>query len=320
MSAAEAKAMLKSPDHELRPLEPGATEAEMGLHMAFNFWPWIGWLDEQDAKQEAQRVAERAKSRKRVGDSVDPFDAMVQEVETTTVQRAAQADSHKVDQARRQVADTLAQRRRSLAQRGCLSAADAAAPMADFDAAAARAEAGHEQCGSGLGVVAFRDKTSGLYGYKRPDGSVLIEPRFKNAENFAEGLGLVRGPECGDMVCYVNAGGAVVLKPRASGAGSFSEGLAWARDAGGSKLGYIDREGQFAIAPQYSSAEPFKDGRAKVSIHLRTEASDDPCRRGDLNYRTVGTISARGQWLSGPDEESYRGPPSICLTRVTSPQ
>lgn len=247
MPAAEAKAMLKSPDFELRPLEAGNPPNDMGLVFEFNFWPWIGWLDERLAAQETQRVAERAKTRKKVGDSLDPFDAMVQEVETTAAQRSAQADSSQADGARRQTAEQAAQRGRKLAQKGCLQAVDAANPLPDFDAAAARAEAGHEKCGSGIGVVAFRDKASGLSGYKRPDGSVLIEPRFANAESFSEGLGLVRGGECGGDTyrCYINAGGSVVLKLASTLAYSFKDGRAQVFKSDDTNLFvYIDREGR----------------------------------------------------------------------------
>lgn len=318
MSAADAKAMLKSPDFEMRPAEPGNTQDDMGLRFDFNFWPWINWLDEHLAQKEAERLAERAKTRKKVGDSLDPFDAMVQDVETTTVQRTAKAASGETDAARRKTAEQVEQRRRTLAQKGCLSAADAANPLPDFDAAAARAEAGHEKCGSGAGVVAFRDKESGKYGYKRPDGSVLIEPRFNRAENFAEGLGLVYTPECGESACYVNAGGAVVLKLRASRAGSFSDGLAWVRDDDTKKVGYVDHDGRFVIAARFDSGEPFAGGRAKVSTHLRTEESDNRCKVGNLYFHSVGYLSTSGQWLSGPAEESSRGPSAICLTRTTN--
>jgi hypothetical protein len=56
----------------------------------------------------------------------------------------------------------------------------------------------------------------------------------------------------------------------------FTEGLAAARD--GSRWGYIDGEGQWAIPPQFDEAGPFKNGVAQVwndTIEIIT-------RRGDV--------------------------------------
>lgn len=312
LPAAAAKEMLKSPDYELQAPEPGRTQdnLSMGLQMDFNFWPWISWLDEQLASTEAQRVAERAKSRKKVGDALDPFEAMVQEVETTSVQGATEADRRQARDAQQQSAGLVRQRRRALASKGCGSDLE---PLADLDAAASRAEAGHEKCGNGTGVVAFRDKDSSLFGFKRPDGSVLITPRFDKAENFSEGLALVRGAECGDTYCFVNAAGTVAIKTQSRSAKSFANGLAPVLDPATSKFGYIDREGKYAIAPRYSHAEPFKDGRAKVSILLRRQPGADACKTSWTFY-SVGEIAITGQYVSGPNEEGVSFAP-LCLTR-----
>lgn len=338
MTAAEAKAFLKSPDTSMETIgRDRDVSNSIVLEMHFNFWSLIGWQDDQYAAQEEKRVAERAAERRRIRDMIaakrpgkppqtpgdvpkpgtdplDPFDAMVEEIETTTVNRDAEVRKSTTARESSQTAARQEQRRRQLAARGCLG--NDTATLDDLGAAAERAEAGHAKCSSGAGLVAFRDSQGPLYGYKRPDGSVHIEPRFEYAKNFSEGLGLVKQPdECGKFVCYVNAVGAVVLRTEYESAGGFSSGLAWVRDPTASphRYGYIDREGRIAIPLQFDKAETFANGVANVWTLLQfidAESCDDI----QTWVYFGGEIAPTGAWVSSPAKK-FETAPMVCLLR-----
>ena len=335
MTAAAAKAFLKSPDTSMETIgRDGAYWGHLVLKMNFNFWSLIGWQDDQYAAQEEKRVAERAAERRRVRDMIaakrpakspqtpgdapttgndplDPFDAMVEEIETTTVNRDAEARKSATARESSKTAARQEQRRRQLAARGCLG--NDTATLADLDAAAVRAESGHAKCSSGAGLVAFRDEQTRLYGYKRPDGSVHMEPRFEKAEDFREGLGLVKHTECGEFVCYVNAIGAIVLRTEYKRAGGFSSGVAWAQDATTYKYGYIDRAGRIVIPLQFDNAGTFENGVAKVSTLVESIEADNVCRQDSTHVYSEGEIAPTGAWVSGPTERRDYWRP-VCLT------
>lgn len=155
------------------------------------------------------------------------------------------------------------------------------------------------------GVVAFRDAVSGLWGYRHPDGSTLLRAQFERAENYSDGLGLVRGDSCGEGIyCFVNASGSIVLRlSKSQTPQSFSEGLALVEDhSEKGKIGFIDREGRYVISPKFAYASSFKNGRAKVKTKTRTEQG---AKCGHyVSYYLVGEISVTGEYQSGPTEES----------------
>jgi len=329
MTAAEAKAFLKSPDTSMETIGRDRDfSTSVVLEMNFNFWSLIGWQDDQYAAQEEKRVAERAAERRRVRDMIaakrpgkppqtpgdvpkpgndplDPFDAMVEEIETTTVNRDAEVRQSATARESSQTAARQEQRRRQLAARGCLG--NDTATLDDLDAAAERAEAGHAKCSSGAGLVAFRDSQGPLYGYKRPDGSVHIEPRFEEAKNFSEGLGLVKSTECGKFACYVNAEGAIVLRTEYEHAEPFSSGLASVQNSSTYKYGYIDREGRVVIPFQFTDAWPFVNGVASVGTLLEQTpvesiTVENVCWEYGTTVYAQGEISPTGAWISGPTE------------------
>jgi hypothetical protein len=95
------------------------------------------------------------------------------------------------------------------------------------------------------------------YGYIRDNGKFLIDPTFKNASIFSE-----------DMACvvlenqypsYINKSGEIKLNiQNAEMAGIFKEGLAPVFIKG--KWGFIDKNGQVVIKPQFEGVSYFKDG------------------------------------------------------------
>lgn len=78
------------------------------------------------------------------------------------------------------------------------------------------------------------------YGYKDENNHVVIKPKFLNAEDFSEGLGLVKG------VVRLNDGMDSLRPP------TNLPGL-W---------GYIKPDGNYKIQPQFEKAEPFRNGKA----------------------------------------------------------
>lgn len=106
----------------------------------------------------------------------------------------------------------------------------------------------------------------GKWGFIDKTGRVVIEPQFAFAHEFSDGLaaiGILRpqGLDSG----YIDQTGKIVvsLSQGSYGAGDFSEGLAPV-GAGGTKLGYIDKTGQFIIKPRFDKAYSFSDGIARV--------------------------------------------------------
>lgn len=103
-------------------------------------------------------------------------------------------------------------------------------------------------------------------GYIDRDGKVVIEPNLTQFGNhggdFFDGLALVhvKGESW-----YIDATGRRLF--RAPGGTDFSERLAVGSKEG--RCGYIDRRGQFVIAPSFDAADSFSEGLAAVSLKGR---------------------------------------------------
>jgi len=88
---------------------------------------------------------------------------------------------------------------------------------------------------------------------------------------FSEGLALVQAKtDRGMMYGFVDKSGQFVIAPRYPDAKSFSEGLAAVStgfaQGGASNWGYIDKTGAMVITPRFCSAESFHDGMAGVGV------------------------------------------------------
>jgi hypothetical protein len=100
-------------------------------------------------------------------------------------------------------------------------------------------------------------------GYLKPDGELaftLEDVDISGPRHFSEGL--VRVESADGEIRFHDADGKLVLSLGEVFARSFQEGLAVARKD--RKWGYIDRTGEFVIAPTYSFAEGFRGGLAIV--------------------------------------------------------
>lgn len=138
------------------------------------------------------------------------------------------------------------------------SAAQTSAPTETANAC--EPESSPEEAPSG-GPIAF-EAEDGLYGYKAPDGKVVVPARFQQAYAFnAQGLA---GAVLDNAFVFIGRDGKVLAKafPYDNGPDYFQEGRA--RILEGGKFGFIDKRGQIVIAPQFDFASPFCRGRAAV--------------------------------------------------------
>ena len=109
------------------------------------------------------------------------------------------------------------------------------------------------------------------YGYINNRGEMVIPPMFKYARAFTEGLGLVQTQtgtwglidRTGKMVTSFPIGENIQVAEVAL-LSILSEGLAGVKI--GTKWGFIDRQGNQVISPQFENIYPFSEGLAGVVI------------------------------------------------------
>lgn len=105
------------------------------------------------------------------------------------------------------------------------------------------------------------------FGYIDKSGKFRIQPKYKHAFNFSDGLAFVL---VGLKYGYINKSGSLVIKPKSYHLDDgFSEGLATiaiTNENSTDKWGFIDTTGKIAIQPQFDWASDFYEGRAAVKI------------------------------------------------------
>lgn len=125
-----------------------------------------------------------------------------------------------------------------------------------------------------------------LYGFVDKKGRVAINPQFKKANYFCEGMAAVANSE-GDFG-YIDKKGKYVINPQFEEAWQFKNGKAAVLM--GDEWGFIDKKGKYVINPQFESALPFADDYAAV-------------RQGDK----WGFIDEDGKFTINPQFESTAG-------------
>ena len=128
-----------------------------------------------------------------------------------------------------------------------------------------------------LGDVFARDFHDGLavarkdggWGFLDQTGKFVIPPTFGRTYPFRDGLAAVRTKEEGAF--YIDRSGKTVVPANGyDDHGPFSEGLAHARDMSTGLYGYIDRNGEWAIAAKWDDprtrASTFRGGLAAVGV------------------------------------------------------
>ena len=127
---------------------------------------------------------------------------------------------------------------------------------------------------------------NGKYGYKDPNGKIIVQPKYDFAYDFSEGLAGVHilgepiGRGYGKAISsgYINAKGEEVIPLKYTNVYPFQEGLAWVNTGGefidtgfsqqfaGGKWGLVDKNGKVIIPPKYDVVKKFSEGMCVVSI------------------------------------------------------
>jgi len=178
----------------------------------------------------------------------------------------------------------------------------------------------------------------GEWGYIDASGVVRIEPRFRRAEPFAEGLAAV---EADSGWGFVDEAGRVVIEPKLHEAQGFSEGrapVAWGVASGERRgfidrrgdlvelagpyddlgplregiaracrqrlhVGFIERNGRFAIEPRFDEARNFHEGFAAVAVWVTTFVPPAGSRSGHSAFESSlrwGYVQRDGSYLVTP--------------------
>lgn len=104
------------------------------------------------------------------------------------------------------------------------------------------------------------------YGYIDKSARLVIPAIFEHAYSFSEGLASVAGENC--PTGFIDKTGKVVMSPQCdSYSAQFSEGLCVAQDVNGKITeGYMDRSGKVVIPFRFDDCRRFREGRAAVSV------------------------------------------------------
>jgi hypothetical protein len=109
-----------------------------------------------------------------------------------------------------------------------------------------------------------------LWGYRGPDGNVIIEARYR-AVLEPDTLGVL-GVLDDTGWTYIDPSGTVLIRPLTvdNGPDYFSHGLT--RFSDGARIGFVDMQGDTVIEPRFDFVQPFSEGLAAfcVDCSLRT--------------------------------------------------
>lgn len=145
-------------------------------------------------------------------------------------------------------------------------------------------------------------------GYIDKKGRYVINPIYHSGTDFKEGLAFIT-PENGFPTCIDKNGDVKFILKKAEMAGNFSEGLALVKV--NQKYGFVDKEGNISISPQFDYAEPFSEGLALVVIDKSDENSTKKYgfidRSGNLVIPTqfVDALSFSNNFAAVTDGEKY---------------
>lgn len=143
------------------------------------------------------------------------------------------------------------------------------------------------------GLAPVKSKENKKWGYIDKSGEFVIEPQFDDADIFSSGVAAVK---VGDKWGYIDKTGNYVITPSLDEPTRFVEGLAVMSSQDTGKSGYIDITGKFVVEPQYEYASRyFSEGMALV-----LKDADD--------FTTAGFVDKEGKFLNIPIESlNYNG-------------
>ncbi|MCR9142957.1 MAG: WG repeat-containing protein [bacterium] len=123
-------------------------------------------------------------------------------------------------------------------------------------------------------LEAFEDEASGLWGYRNPEGAVVIEPAYQIAGDFR---GALAGVVDDSGWAMIDARGAVFVRPFVfdNGPDPYRQALARFVDERG-RMGFFNSAGEIEIPAAYDFAEPFeKSGTAAVCMKCELKAEGE---------------------------------------------
>lgn len=139
----------------------------------------------------------------------------------------------------------------------------------------------------------FPVKKDGKWGYIDKTGKIVIEPRFLEAADFSEGMGVVVvNVEGGSVVRYIDHTGKWAIEKTFGIAEPFSEGLAIVENQYIDRTGKVvipgprDKSGKNLLKTRFDFAEPFSGGLALVGMG-----------KSSL-YRSYGYIDKTGKFVA----------------------
>ncbi|WP_203678317.1 WG repeat-containing protein [Actinoplanes siamensis] len=150
--------------------------------------------------------------------------------------------------------------------------------------------------------VPLRDDGTNLWGY-----AAAVEPRYAQAQPFAEGVAWVRRPESPAWE-LIDASGAVLIGADSGylAAGGFAEGVAWVtRDAEGGWFA-IDRNERLIVPGGFEDVRPFRNG---LALFRRGGAWGAVDKHGRIavqpKYRQFATVLSTGGPVDGFSDTGF---------------
>lgn len=131
------------------------------------------------------------------------------------------------------------------------------------------------------------------YAYIDRDGNVVLGP-YQFIDEFHEGVALVK---IDDFYGYVDLNGEIVIDPQYKEAMSFHEGIAFVDEDGDGKFGAININGETIFSEKFKNADYFYEGRAIVTNDFNTPLIINV--DGDVIYKAEKVLMDIGHFSNG---------------------
>ena len=161
--------------------------------------------------------------------------------------------------------------------------------------------------------IEYSDGISGKLIWKRREwgfidksGKWVIEPKFKEANPFSDGLALVCSKSNG-LYGFIDRSGAWVIEPKYTTAYPFSDGLARVCSKSNGLFGFIDRSGAWVIEPTFE--DPINNtvrGREELQDDYARDFSDGLALVRSKSNGLYGFIDRSGAWVIEPQYDYAR--------------
>jgi TPR repeat protein len=154
-------------------------------------------------------------------------------------------------------------------------------------------------CRVTAGRKAENDYDNARYGFCRPDGVLVVAPKYVNAKDFSEGMAAVAVANFpASRWGFINQQGEEIIYPQFVQVQSFSEGLAPVATAD-KQWKYIDKTGSVKIAGPFRSAAAFSEGLAAVTEEYDAGAGVKHFRVGYIDKTGAWVVKPQNKWIVG---------------------